>query len=111
MITRSKARFRQSLGRVASPRAGPSRRTSAQHHVSSHQSSEGVGCGVKVVGGRHSTSPAAGSKKSSGQSKICDSKNCLTCPDNKFCPTATISDALDDLPDCQGDQTLKIKIF
>ena len=50
MITRSKARFRQSLGRVASPRAGPSRRTSAQHHVSSHQSSEGVGCGVKVVG-------------------------------------------------------------
>ena len=35
-------------------------------------------------------------------------ENCLNCPDNKFCPTATISDALHDLPDCQGDQTLKI---
>ena len=79
MITRSKARSRQSLGSVASPRAGPPRRTSTQKRTA-QQSSEGVIDGAKAVGGRR-PSLAGGRKRSTGQASSCNSSNCKTCPD------------------------------
>ena len=79
MITRSKARSRQSLGSVASPRANPPRRTSTLNRMA-QQSSEGVKHGAKVAGGRRSMSLAGGRKRSSGQAHSCRS-DCMTCPD------------------------------
>ena len=79
MITRSKARSRQSLGSVASPRANPPRRASTQKRTS-QQSSGGVKDGAKAVGGRRS-SLAGGRKRSTGQASSCNSSNCKTCPD------------------------------
>ena len=68
MITRSKARSRQSLGSVASPRARPPRRTSTQKRTA-QQSSEGVIDGAKAVGGRR-PSLAGGRKRSTGQAVV-----------------------------------------
>ena len=80
ITTRSKARSRQTLESVASPRASPPLGTSAHHLDVSQQSSEGVERGVTELGGHRFTSSGESFERSSGSTRKCR-RDCLCCPD------------------------------